>query len=169
MSHTTTYTTTETLPDDLLPPWLASEQTLDTFLAAFRGGTLPGAAWTHGAHVAMAAAVLWDTPVIRALDSIRDAIKRYNVSQGGENTESSGYHETLTRLWLGVIAAALAGVPTGSTRLDAVCHAYRAFARRSAYHRDWYAFDVVKSTQARREWVAPDGARVGPAAAIFGG
>lgn len=165
MSHTTT----DTPPDHLLPPWLASERTLDAFLAAFRDGTFPLASWTHGAHVAMAAAVLWETPVIRALDDIRDAIKRYNLCQGGENTESSGYHETLTRLWLGVVAAALAGVPTGSTRLGAVRHAYRAFARRSAYHRDWYAYDVVKSTQARREWVAPDGTQVGTATAIFGG
>lgn len=165
MSHPTA----DTPPDHPLPPWLASERTLDAFLAAFRDGTLPISSWTHGAHVAMAAAVLWDTPVVRALDDIRDAIKRYNVSQGGENSESSGYHETLTRLWLGVVAAALAGVPTGSTRLDAVRHAYRAFARRSAYHRDWYAFDVVKSTQARREWVAPDSTQVGAATAIFGG
>lgn len=165
MSHAMT----DTPRDDLLPPWLASETTLDAFLAGFRDGSFPIASWTHGAHVAMAAAILWDTPVIPALAEIRDAIKHYNVSQGGENTESNGYHETLTRLWVGVVAASLAGVPTESARLGAVRHAYRAFAQRSGYHRDWYAFDVIKSARARREWVAPDGTQVGTATAIFGG
>ena len=155
-------------PDESFPPWLASEATLDALLRGFRDGSFPSASWTHGAHVAMAAAFLWDTPVVYALDDIRRAIRNYNVSQGGENSESSGYHETLTRLWVGAVAASLVAVPSGSSRLDAVRHAYRAFARRSSYFRDWYSFDLLTSTQARREWVAPDGGPAGVATTLFG-
>lgn len=145
--------------DTSLPPWLASEESLDAFMDGFRNGTFPIAWWTHGAHVAMAAVVLWNTPVHRAVHEIRVAICSYNESQGGKNTATSGYHETLTRLWVGVVAAALAALPSGTGRLEAARHAYRAFARRPDFFRDWYDYDLLASTEARREWVPPAGER----------
>ena len=147
------------LPGTSLPPWLKSADALDAFMDAFRSGTFPIAWWTHGAHVAMAAAVLWDAPVQRALNEIRAAIRLYNESQGGQNTESSGYHETLTRLWIGVVAASLAALPTGTGRLEAARHVYRAFAHRSDFFRDWYDDDLLTSSGARRGWVPPSGER----------
>ncbi len=151
--------------DDSFPPWLESDATLDAFLGAFRSGTFPIAWWTHGAHVAMAASVLWDSPVPRALADIREAIRHYNVSQGGQNTDASGYHETLTRLWVGIVSSTLTTLPDGADRLAAARHAYQAFARRSGYFRDWYGYDLLKSCEARRGWVAPEGER----ASWFGG
>lgn len=145
--------------DESLPPWLANEEELEIFMAAFRAGTFPIAWWTHGAHVAMAAAILWESSVPKALREVRAAIRHYNESQGGQNTESSGYHETLTRLWIGIVAASLAALPSDADRLAAARHAYRAFSRRSGYFRDWYEFDLLKSTEARRDWVAPEGER----------
>jgi predicted alpha/beta hydrolase family esterase len=152
--------------DESLPPWLASEEELDTFMAAFRAGTFPIAWWTHGAHVAMAATLLWDSSAPRALADIRQAIRCYNESQGGQNTESSGYHETLTRLWVGIVASSLAALPDGAGRLAAARYAYRAFARRSGFFRDWYDFDLLKSTEARRAWVAPEGERASTYGAV---
>ncbi|MEP7380205.1 MAG: alpha/beta hydrolase [Gemmatimonadota bacterium] len=151
--------------DDSIPPWLESNDSLDAFLVAFRSGAFPIAWWTHGAHVAMAASVLWDSPVPRALAEIREAIRHYNVSQGGQNTDSSGYHETLTRLWVGIVASTLTTLPDGADRLSAARHAYLAFARRSGYFRDWYGYDLLKSSEARGGWVAPEGER----ASWFGG
>lgn len=145
--------------DDSLPPWLASDDAFDSFMAAFRSGTFPIAWWTHGAHVAMAASILWDSSVPRALGDIRTSIQHYNVSQGGQNNESSGYHETLTRLWVGIVAASLAALPADADRLAAARYAYRAFSRRSGYFRDWYPFDLLRSNDARREWIPPEGER----------
>lgn len=153
--------------DEWHPWWLDDEQQLDWFLSAFRDGTFPVTWWTHGAHVAMAAAVLWNTPVPQVVDELRDAIRRYNQAQGGENTASMGYHETLTRLWVGAVAATLAAVPPGESRLAAVRQAYKAFARRAGFFREWYSFDLLASTQARREWVAPEGERVAMVSDIF--
>ncbi|HEX4936756.1 MAG TPA: alpha/beta hydrolase [Gemmatimonadaceae bacterium] len=155
------------LPDEWLPSWLADEASLDAFLASFHDGTFPITWWTHGAHVGMASAVLWSTSVPQALDLIREAIKRYNTSQGGHNTDSSGYHETLTRLWIGALASSLSTLPPGTTRLEAVRRMYRAYARRSAFFRDWYSIDLLKSQPARRGWVAPDLELTGAAGAIF--
>lgn len=153
--------------DPSLPPWLASEAAFDDFLAAFEAGTFPIAWWTHGAHVAMAAAFLWSLPVAQALATVRDRIRHYNVSQGGANTESSGYHETLTRLWIGAVASSLASLPASCTRLEAARRAHHAFARRSSLFRDWYETDLLKHHAARRDWVAPDAALAGVAAELF--
>lgn len=155
------------VPDEWMPSWLASEETLDTFLEGFRDGTFPITWWTHGAHVGMAAAILWSTAVPHALNLMREAIRHYNTSQGGHNTETSGYHETLTRLWVGAVAATLSTLPSGISRLEAVRQVYRIYARRSGLFRDWYAFDLLKSTEARREWVAPNPVRTGVAGALF--
>jgi len=153
------------LQDETLPPWLATEATLDTFLAAFRDGSFPIRWWTHGAHVAMAASVLWNTPVTQALDLIRERIRSYNLRQGGENTATRGYHETLTRLWIGAVASALTTLPTGTSRLEGVREVYRLFARRSSLFRDWYEIDLLKDQEARRRWLTPSG----EGAALFGG
>ena len=120
--------------------------------------------WTHGAHVAMAASVLWSEPVRVALPLIREGIKKFNVAQGGANTATSGYHETLTRLWVGLVAGFLASLPADASRLEAVRAAHRRFAGERGFFKSWYSFDVVKSERARAEWVPPD--RVGP---DFGG
>ena len=145
--------------DESLPPWLASGEALDAFIAAFRSGSFPIAWWTHGAHVAMAATLLWESSVPNVLADIRGSIRHYNECQGGENTETSGYHETLTRLWVGIVASSLAALPDGADRLAAARYAYQAFARRSGYFRDWYDFDLLTSTDARREWTPPGGDR----------
>src|SRR3954469_879342 len=82
---------------------LRSEEDLDLFLNLFESGTLSKMRWTHAAHVAVAAAYLWRSDPDSALPRMRQSIKRHNEAVGTSNTDSSGYHETLTRFWLGAI------------------------------------------------------------------
>ena len=88
-----------------------------------------------------------------ALAKIREGILRYNHAVGTANTESSGYHETLTRLWAGVVAEAVAGF---SNEWLAARHAVQRFGEDRDLPRRFYSFDVVRSVEARRTWVAPD-------------
>lgn len=138
------------------PSYLASESTLDTFLAGFHDGTVPIKEWTHGAHVVMATAVLWTHPMPVALDRTRAAIRKYNEAQGGQNTATSGYHETLTRLWLAAVASYLATLPTGCTRVEAARLAWREFSTTRMLFKEWYSYDLVTSVQARATWQPPD-------------
>ncbi len=66
-------------------------------------GTLPKAQWTHAAHVAVGSyyAVCYRDS---ALEKTRAGILRYNQAAGTANTETSGYHETLTCFWAGILA-----------------------------------------------------------------
>ena len=139
-----------------VPPYLANEDTLDTFLAAFHDGTYPIKEWTHGAHVVMATAVLWTHPMPVALDITRSAIRHYNEAQGGQNTATSGYHETLTRLWLAAVAGYLASLPPSCARVDAARMAWHQFSNRRMLFKEWYSYDLVTSVQARATWQPPD-------------
>lgn len=116
--------------------------------------TLPKAAWTHAAHFAVALWLLQDRGAAAYAD-MPGMIRRYNESVGGRNTDTEGFHETITRASLDVAAAALAA------RAGAPLHAVLADMMAGPYGRsDWilthWTRDVLFSVEARRAWVAPD-------------
>ena len=131
---------------------LASESSLDAFLESFLDGSLERSAWTHAAHVALAAAWIYEEPAT-ALDRLRAGIRRYNEACGVANSDSAGYHETLTRFWADRIAGSMDG---RHSRLEAVREAVARYGEHSGLFRQYYSFDVVRSAAARREWMAPD-------------
>lgn len=137
------------------PVFASSETALRSFLHHWRAGTLPKSEWTHAAHVAVAACHVFDHPADEALEKIRAGIIHYNACVGTLNTDHSGYHETLTRFWTGLIAD-FRRTRTWTSRLELVRAALGRFASDSALFRSYYSFDVVKDLRARREWVAPD-------------
>ena len=68
--------------------------------------TLPKAEWTHAAHFAAALWVL-TRPDMDAVRDMAGLIRDYNEATGVRNTDSTGYHETITqaslraaRFWL---------------------------------------------------------------------
>ena len=138
------------------PSYLADEAALDAFLGTWRTGTLPKTEWTHAAHVAVCAATAWDGATV---DEVFLAMKRgivaYNIAVGTANTATSGYHETLTRFWAGVVVAHLRAAAPPS-RLEAVRSAVAALGAARGLHAAHYSFDVVADRRARAEWVPPD-------------
>lgn len=140
---------------DALLGRLADEHALEAFVEAWRTGTLPKTEWTHAAHVAVCAFHAWPAvPAEVLLGQMRAGIIAYNDAVGTANTPTSGYHETLTRFWCGVVAATLAtaGPPT---RLAAVRHAVAALGEARALHAAHYDIDVVQDPAARATWVPP--------------
>ena len=101
-----------------MTPPCESEASLATFIEGFEQGTYPKERWTHEAHVVMAAHYLTLHTVPDATRIIRTRIPAYNVAQGGQNTDDSGYHETLTIFWIWIVAGFLASLPPGLTRLE---------------------------------------------------
>ncbi|MFN7979744.1 MAG: hypothetical protein U0P30_16540 [Vicinamibacterales bacterium] len=133
-------------------PWLASPEAFTTFVAAWETGTLPKHEWSHAAHVAVGACYALRHGAA-ALDRTREGIRRYNAAVGTANTDTSGYHETLTRFWAEVLAAEVAG-ETDEWR--AATRAVARYGEDRDLHALHYGFDVVRSVHARRAWVAPD-------------
>ena len=135
---------------------IESEEWLDQLLAGFEAGNWPKEQWTHEAHVIMGGCYVLAHGVEEATALARERIPRYNLAQGGQNTSTSGYHETLTVFWMRAIDSFLASLPAHQSRLEKI----RALAAHLGSRRDlfksYYSFDVMNSQEARRRWVAPD-------------
>ena len=81
--------------------------------AAFRARTLPKEKWTHAAHWAAALSLVAEDQAA-AFRDMPAMIRAYNESVGGRNTDTEGYHETITLASLRAVAHALSGVPKGT-------------------------------------------------------
>ena len=75
-----------------------------TLISSFKNQTLSKAAWTHEAHLSVG---LWHAKKYSLEDAIcrlRSGIILLNEAHGTENTDNSGYHETLTIFWTKVLS-----------------------------------------------------------------
>ena len=132
-----------------------TEAELDDFLEQFEAGTLPKAKWTHAAHVLTGACYVHQLDEAAAIVRMRDRVRAYNVGAGGQNTATSGYHETITVFWIKLLAKLLRE-QKALPRASFATVALEQFQDRRELLRHYYSFDVVGSERARREWVAPD-------------
>lgn len=135
--------------------FLQSAEALETFFSDWTSGRLPKAAWTHAAHVAMAAYIAFEHAPEEAFERMKAGILHHNDAVGTANTETSGYHETLTRLWCAILGKFVCHGNFAS-RLEAVREAVRVFGEDRERYKLYYGFDVVNDRRARREWVRPD-------------
>jgi hypothetical protein len=135
------------------------EASLDELLDGFENGTWPGKEWKHAQHVMLAACYVLDCD--DALERLRTRIPLYNVSQGGENTTDSGYHETLTVFWYWLIRGFIEELPAGLSRVEIVQRTVDEFSTQRDIFKRYYDFDVVKSREARATWIPPTGGTPG--------
>ncbi len=113
--------------------------------------TLPKAEWTHSAHFA---AALW-LIANDASHAMPGMIRAYNEAIGGANTDSSGYHETITQASLRAARAFLA--ERRHLTLHAVCNELLASPLgKSGWPLAYWSRSLLFSVEARRAWVDPD-------------
>ncbi len=118
--------------------------------------TLPKRDWTHAGHFAAALWLCRHRPDLAAPDGIRTLISGYNEATGTANTDTGGYHHTITLASMRAAAAHLARHPA-ETPLHVVLAALIA----SAYgHPDWllahWRHDLLFGVSARKGWIEPD-------------
>ncbi len=134
-----------------------SPSDLDSLVNRFHAHTLPKSEWTHHAHLAVGAWQVHTEGPERALPTLRTAIRRLNDTHGTANTDSSGYHETITRAYVVLIAEFLRRLPTTDADLSG---RVRELLASPLVARDallaCYSKGRLFSVEARREWVEPD-------------
>jgi hypothetical protein len=123
-----------------------SPTSVDDVVTRFLDGTLPGEAWTHPAHLVVCHHLLQTMTPDAALAELRARIVAHNA-RVGVLPGQAGYHETITRYFVGAVAAA-APTTTASLLSDPRC-------QRDAPARHWSP-GVLGSPEARRTWVPPD-------------
>ena len=136
--------------------------TSDDEIAAIGHGliarTLPKPQWTHAAHFA---ATLW----LMESRSIEDVaallpglIRAYNEATGTVNSDTSGYHETITQASLRAARAFWRGRAAQSPApLFVICNDLMASRLGQS---DWvfahWTRERLFSVEARRRWIEPD-------------
>ncbi|MEM9671670.1 MAG: hypothetical protein AAF992_03700 [Bacteroidota bacterium] len=130
-------------------------QEVQNLVTEFEQGTYPVAKWDHRAYVLMALWYTYHEPLPQARKIIKEGIKHYNVSVGGKNTHSSGYHETLTELYIRVIAQyhLMFDDNDFNARVDFLDD--QPFLDRSFPLR-YYRKDLLMSKRARKQWIPPN-------------
>src|SRR6476620_9342165 len=117
---------------------------------------LPREEWTHEAHLAATTYLLLRHPEIDLDAELPGLIRRYNESVGGVNTDTEGYHDTITRVFLHGIRLFLSEADRNVPLDDLV----DGLLLSPMGHRDWpfrfYSRDRLLSLDARRAFVAPD-------------
>jgi hypothetical protein len=128
---------------------------IDSLATRFTHCTLPKDEWTHHAHLRVGLWHLLRYPPAEALDLLRDRISRYNVSVGGVNTATDGYHETITRFYVWVIAQFVATADRSRSEDDLADELIRTRGGKDLPLRHW-SRERLFSSDARLGWVEPD-------------
>jgi hypothetical protein len=117
--------------------------------------TLPKTLWTHAAHFAATLWLLERRPEFEISLEMPGVIRAYNEATGGANTDSSGYHETITQASIRAARAFLVEAPPQP--LFVTCNAL--MQSRLGYS-DWlleyWTRSRLFSVEARRSWLEPD-------------
>jgi len=132
----------------------SSDSEIDRIGRGLLDCSLPKAEWTHAAHFA-AAFWLLRRPDMHARRVMPGLIRAYNEATGVPNTNTSGYHETITLASLRVARAWLA------TRTDRALHEALNELLTGEYGRsDWllafWSRTLLFSVAARTTWIDPD-------------
>jgi hypothetical protein len=121
--------------------------------------SLPKPEWTHAAHFACTLWLMRHRPDLDLPARMPGIIRAYNVSVGGENTDTAGYHETITQASLRGARSVFEAHPSREP-LHEVLDALMAGPFGD---KDWlltyWTREQLFSVEARRAWVEPD---IGP-------
>ncbi|WP_303811119.1 hypothetical protein [Sandarakinorhabdus limnophila] len=135
---------------------LSSDIDIEALALAMIACTLPKAEWTHEGHFAAALWLLRQRAHLATPDAMRGLIMRYNDATTTPNTDTSGYHHSITIASLRAAAHHLA-----EQAADVPLHVVLAALMAAPQGRsDWllahWTRDTLFSAVARRDWVPPD-------------
>lgn len=134
----------------------ASDADIERVAAGMMGCALPAGEWTHAAHWAAALWIIARRPDLHPPAVMPGLIWRYNESLGNQNTDTSGYHETITQASLRAARVWLAEAPEGESVCGTLTRLLASPLGRSAWLLDYWSKGRLMSAEARRGWVEPD-------------
>jgi hypothetical protein len=111
--------------------------------------------WTHEAHLAATTYLLLRRPDIDLDAELPSIIRRFNKSVGGTNSDTEGYHETITRCFLHGVRFFLEGRVSVPLR-DVVNQLLLAPMGRRDWPLRFFSRERLFSVEARRSPIAPD-------------
>ncbi len=132
-----------------------TQEEMEAFIGTFEACSLPKPHWTHHAHLVVGLWYLSRHSPDEALRVVRQRIRAYNEATGTANTDSSGYHETLTRFFLLGIQAHRIQYP-GRPLPAVLALLLQSPMAEKEYPLRFYSRERLLSAAARQAWVEPD-------------
>jgi hypothetical protein len=114
---------------------------------------LPRPEWTHAAHFAFALWCIRHRPDLAEGEAMRGLIMRLNTSHGTANTDTSGYHHTIT---LASLRAARALHDPAANLNEVLASLVASRFGSSGWIFDHWSKERLFSPEARRAWIEPD-------------
>ncbi|HVU29350.1 MAG TPA: hypothetical protein VHE36_03025 [Sphingomicrobium sp.] len=118
--------------------------------------SLPRSEWTHEAHLAATTYLLLKRPDIDLDNELPGLIRRYNESVGGVNSDTEGYHETITRVFLHGVRLFLAEADPAEPLHELVNELLLSPMGRRDWPLRFYSPARLFSVDARRNFLEPD-------------
>lgn len=118
--------------------------------------TLPRAEWTHEAHLAATAYLILRRPDVDLDRELPGIIRRFNESVGGVNSDTEGYHETITRSFLAGVRLFLDEADRSEPLHGLVNELLLSPMGRREWPLRFYSPERLFSVEARRRFVPPD-------------
>jgi hypothetical protein len=138
------------------PRLFTSDAEIEHLGERFLACALPKEEWTHEAHLATTTWLLLKRPDIDVDQELPGLIRRYNESVGGVNSDSEGYHETITRVFLAGVRLFLSEADFKEPLHELVNELLLSPMGRRDWPLRFYSRERLLSVEARRAFVPPD-------------
>jgi hypothetical protein len=134
----------------------STEADIDRIAAGVADLSLPKPQWTHAAHFACALWHMRRRPLVVLETAMPPMIRAYNEATGVPNTDTEGYHETITLASIAAARAVLASRPAAEPLHEVVAALMKGPLGRSGWPLAYWSKDRLFSVEARRAWREPD-------------
>lgn len=141
---------------DYSPRLFSSDPEIERIGEGLLARTLPRADWTHEAHLAATTYLLTRRPDVDLDAELPGIIRSYNASVGGVNSDTEGYHETITRVFLHGVRLFLEEANASQPLHELVNELLLSPMGRRDWPVRFYSPERLMSVEARRAFVAPD-------------
>jgi hypothetical protein len=141
---------------DYRPRLFASDAAVARVGEGLLARDLPREEWTHEAHLAATTYLLLRHPEIDLDAELPGLIRCYNESVGGVNSDTEGYHETITRVFLLGVRLFLSEGGRNVPLHEMVNELLLSPMGRRDWPFRFYSRDRLFSVEARRKFAAPD-------------
>jgi hypothetical protein len=138
------------------PRLFASDAAVERVGEGLLARSLPREEWTHEAHLAATTYLLLRHPEIDLDRQLPGLIRSYNESVGGVNSDTEGYHETITRVFLHGVRLFLSEAGTRDPLHEIVNDLLLSPMGRREWPFRFYSRDRLFSVEARRAFAEPD-------------
>ena len=144
------------MSEDYKPRLFASDAAVRHIGEGLLARSLARAEWTHEAHLAACLWLVVERPDVLPERDLPNLIRRFNESVGGVNSDTEGYHETITQCFIRGVRLFLARTPAGRPLVEKV----NGLLREPEGRRDWplrfFSRERLFSVEARLDWCEPD-------------